>query len=150
MAGVVHADDAVGHAGLDPQLVAVCRLGVHPYPPGGDAGQASKPLPRASSICYKSVMTRVFLILACMASPALATSPIAHVICEPTEVMHQKLTRQFGETRAATGLRGREQIMEVWTDKQGDWTMVVTYASGTSCIVAMGEEWTPVTPPDPA
>ncbi|WP_298847375.1 hypothetical protein [uncultured Ruegeria sp.] len=31
--------------------------------------------------------------------------------------------------------------MEVWTDQNGDWTMVVTYATGTSCIVAMGEHW---------
>ncbi|MEM9637104.1 MAG: hypothetical protein AAGA94_05610 [Pseudomonadota bacterium] len=40
--------------------------------------------------------------------------------------------------------------MEVWTDRQGDWTMVVRYASGTSCIVAMGEHWTELDPHDPA
>ncbi|MFP4327110.1 MAG: hypothetical protein ACLFQL_03800 [Paracoccaceae bacterium] len=55
--------------------------------------------------------------------------------------MQDRLVRQFGESRRASGLRGREQIMEVWTDGRGDWTMVVTYASGTSCIVAMGEAW---------
>jgi hypothetical protein len=31
--------------------------------------------------------------------------------------------------------------MEVWTDEAGGWTLVVSYAHGTSCIVAMGEHW---------
>ncbi|MCE8007994.1 MAG: hypothetical protein HEP69_13450 [Aestuariivita sp.] len=95
-------------------------------------------------------MMRLALTFALIARPVCAASPIAEVICEPTEVLHSKLTSQFGETRQAMGLRGREQIMEVWTDPQGDWTMVVTYASGTSCIVAMGEHWQTVMPQDPA
>ena len=82
---------------------------------------------------------------------ALAASPVAEVLCEPTQVMRDRLTRRLGVTRAATGIRDREQIMEVWTDRQGDWTMVVTYASGTSCIVAMGEHWIEESPHrDPA
>jgi len=76
-----------------------------------------------------------------LAAPAGATNPIAEVLCEPTAQMQQRLVREFGERRHASGLRGREQIMELWTDARGDWTMVVTYASGTSCIVAMGEAW---------
>ncbi|MCV6584057.1 MAG: hypothetical protein OIF47_00835 [Marinibacterium sp.] len=74
-------------------------------------------------------------------SPALATSPIAHVICAPTTDLHQRLTRQMGSSRSASGMRGPEQIMEVWTSAAGRWTLVVTYATGTSCIVAMGEDW---------
>lgn len=81
---------------------------------------------------------------------AQARSPIAEVICEPTGDMHRKLKQQFGGRQAASGLRGREQIMEVWTDRSGDWTLVVTYASGTSCIVAMGEDWASFDPHDPA
>lgn len=72
---------------------------------------------------------------------AWATSPIAEVICEPTERMHERLTTRMGGKKTATGIRGPEQIMEVWTDQGGGWTMIVTYATGTSCIVAMGEHW---------
>ncbi|WP_170329317.1 hypothetical protein [Ruegeria arenilitoris] len=88
----------------------------------------------------------------CLALPpaAQAKSPIAEVICEPTARMHEKLERQFGSERAATGIRGPEQLMEVWTSKSGDWTMVVTYATGTSCIVAMGENWYTHAKVDPA
>jgi len=75
------------------------------------------------------------------AGAAPATSPIAEVICEPTPRMTQKLTRQFGESLQAWGTRGPEQIMQVWTDDRGGWTLVVSYATGTSCIVAMGENW---------
>lgn len=90
-------------------------------------------------------MTKRFLVLSSLAlllsAPVHAKSPIAEVICEPTGRMHEKLTHQFGSHRAATGIRGPEQIMEVWTSKSGAWTMVVTYATGTSCIVAMGDNW---------
>ncbi len=89
-------------------------------------------------------MTYLFrLIPLCLvlASPAQAKSPIAEILCEATPRPQEKLTRQFGAERVATGMRGPEQIMEVWSSDRGDWTMVVTYATGTSCIVAMGEDW---------
>ncbi|MEM9549762.1 MAG: hypothetical protein AAGA05_01230 [Pseudomonadota bacterium] len=81
-----------------------------------------------------------------MASPTLANTPIADVICEPTPALHKKLTQQFGERRAATGLRGPEEVLEVWTSARGNWTLVMRYAGGTSCIVAMGEHWSLTTP----
>jgi hypothetical protein len=85
-----------------------------------------------------------------LAPAAQAKSPIAEVICEPTARMHEKLELQFGSERVATGVRGPEQLMEVWTSKSGDWTMVVTYATGTSCIVAMGQDWYTHAKVDPA
>ncbi len=86
-------------------------------------------------------MRLLLALLLLLATPAIPASPIAEVICQPTEKMQKKLAHQFGETRRARGTRGPEQILEVWTDSRGDWTLVVTYATGTSCIVAMGENW---------
>lgn len=68
-------------------------------------------------------------------------SPIAEVICSPTSDMVKKLTDQYGSARAARGVRGPEQVMEVWTDAGGEWAMVVRYSNGQSCIVAFGEDW---------
>ena len=82
--------------------------------------------------------------------PAVAASPIADILCEPSHSLTQKLTRQFGEARLARGTQGPDQIMEVWTDDSGGWTLVVTYATGTSCIVAMGENWDFVQADNPA
>ncbi len=92
-----------------------------------------------------------FACLFCLlGGPVFAKSPIAEVLCEPTSRMHEKLERQFGSQRAATGVRSPEQIMEVWTSEKGDWTMVVTYSTGTSCIVAMGQDWFTHADADPA
>ncbi|WP_323766803.1 hypothetical protein [Antarctobacter sp.] len=64
--------------------------------------------------------------------------------------MTRKLTQQFGTTRRASGLRSPEEVVEIWTDPDGDWTMVIAYASGQSCIVAMGAYWQDGGPENPA
>ncbi|MBO9410277.1 hypothetical protein J7406_03195 [Ruegeria sp. R8_2] len=98
--------------------------------------------------CLSYIRFACFVCL--LGSPVFAKSPIAEVLCEPTSRMHDKLERQFGSQRAATGVRSPEQIMEVWTSEKGDWTMVVTYSTGTSCIVAMGQDWFSHADADPA
>lgn len=80
-------------------------------------------------------------LLGLSASPLVARSPIAEIICEPTPVLEERLSRQYRAQRTASGVRSPEQIMEVWTRDSGDWTLVLRYATGTSCIVAMGDHW---------
>jgi len=70
-----------------------------------------------------------------------AASPIADVICDTTPRMEQRLVRTMMAERQASGMRSGDQVMEVWTDTNGDWVLVSKYATGTSCIVAMGEHW---------
>ncbi len=86
------------------------------------------------------------------ASPSLAKSPIAEVLCETRDAMVQRLEGTFGAERLGRGVRGPDAVMEIWTvPSTGDWTMVQSYSSGMSCIVAMGEHWDdfakPVDPP---
>ncbi|MGV6847030.1 MAG: hypothetical protein ACWA5A_01495 [Marinibacterium sp.] len=76
-------------------------------------------------------------------------SPIAEVICDSTPKLRDKLEHQFGNNQQATGIRSPDQVLEVWTSPRGSWTLVVTYSTGRSCIVAMGENWQE-TDPDPA
>lgn len=79
--------------------------------------------------------------------PLVASSPIAEVICEPTKQMHSRLEQRLMSQRRGTGMRGPDQIMELWEAPQtGDWTLVLTYATGNSCIVAMGEDLDMVSP----
>ena len=93
------------------------------------------------------MMVRTALFLLCFAGPAVAASPIAEIICAPTDEMRARLTGEFGEVRRGTGFRNPNEIMELWSgDRSGDWTLVMTYASGRSCIVAMGEHWDPASP----
>ncbi|MCT4557586.1 MAG: hypothetical protein N4A61_05935 [Pelagimonas sp.] len=79
-----------------------------------------------------------------------AQSPIADVVCASTDRMRIKLKTQFGTERVATGLRSPEEIVEIWSDTDGDWAMVIAYASGQSCIVAMGDHWQAKMPRNPA
>lgn len=96
-------------------------------------------------------MFKIVLAVLVLFTPSVGlTSPIGEILCAPSDQLHVRLSQQYGSARQSSGLRGREQIMEVWTDPQGDWTMVIRYASGTSCIVAMGEHWTEFAPHDPA
>ena len=83
----------------------------------------------------------ICLLALTAASPADAKTPIAEVVCAPTAQMTQRLESRMGSTITATGLRNPEEVMEVWTDAQGEWTLVIRYASGNSCIVAMGQHW---------
>ena len=85
-------------------------------------------------------------VLAAPGLPALAKSPIAEVLCEPTGQLYDRLTRRMARERSASGIRDREQVMELWTNRHGDWTLVATYAGGTSCILAMGEAWENLSP----
>lgn len=80
---------------------------------------------------------------------AATPDPIGPVLCAPTAELRQKLERQFGARRAGTGWRSPEQVLELWASPQdGDWTLVIAYASGRSCIVAFGEHWD-ATRPEP-
>jgi len=88
-------------------------------------------------------MSRFLLFFTWLAAPAFAQSPIAEVICEAKHVMSDRLTRQMGARQMATGLRAPEELMELWVSETGDWSLVMTHASGSSCIVAMGEHFAP-------
>lgn len=88
----------------------------------------------------------VTILLALVPVAAGAISPIEEAWCEPRAQLERKLERQFGAGRRAVGVRDPEQVMELWTDAEGDWTLVVSYAAGMSCIVAMGEHWQELAP----
>ncbi|MDK3018075.1 hypothetical protein [Pseudodonghicola flavimaris] len=96
---------------------------------------------------FRSLAPVLVLPFLGLAAPAGAQSPVAEVLCEPTGQMYDRLSRRMGQSRNASGIRDREQVMEVWTTEKGTWALVATYATGTSCLLAMGEAWQTLTPP---
>lgn len=76
-----------------------------------------------------------------MATPLQPISPVAEVICETRERFAQRLPGRMRSERTAIGPRGPEQVIKLWTGANDNWTLAVSDASGTSCIIAMGEEW---------
>lgn len=84
------------------------------------------------------------ILLLCCATPAVAKSPIAEVVCVQRTELVQKLS---GASVSGAGLRDTETVLEVWTRPSGDWTLVQSYPDGMACILAMGEAWETVMPP---
>ncbi len=87
------------------------------------------------------MMRLLFMIPFLFISLPGGASPLADVICDTTPRMQQRLERTLMAERTASGMRSGAQMMEVWTDRKGDWVLVSRYATGTSCIVAMGHHW---------
>ena len=98
-------------------------------------------------------MTRLIALILWLAIPvsAMASSTMTDVICYDRETMLIRLEETHGAIRQGRGMRGPDALLEIWSiPSTGDWTLVQTYASGRSCIVAMGESWEALDPKDPA
>ena len=65
----------------------------------------------------------------------------------PRADLRLKLERQFGAEMTGRGIRGPDTVLEIWfAPGSEEWTLVQTYSSGTSCIVAMGTDWESFSP----
>ncbi len=74
----------------------------------------------------------------------------AQTACAPRDTLVANLSERFGETLTSGGLSGPTKLLELWTGESGSWTILMTDAFGTSCIVASGRNWTEFPPAAPA
>ncbi len=72
------------------------------------------------------------------ALPALAAE--GQVCGERTAILDQ-LKREFNETPAGTGLASNGAVVEFLSSEHGTWTMLVTFPSGATCLLAAGDNW---------
>lgn len=71
-------------------------------------------------------------------APPAAAMPF----CGFREQLVQLLETQHGEVLTARGLHANEQLIEVFASREeGNWTVLMTNASGVSCIMAKGSHW---------
>ena len=79
------------------------------------------------------------LILLGALAPSGANSQAA---CAARETVVQKLETGYGEAFGGGGLQSASSIYEVWfSEEKGTWTILMTRADGTSCIMASGTNW---------
>lgn len=62
-------------------------------------------------------------------------------MCAPPDALAQKLGSEFGEAVTAEGVDAGGNLVQVYTSKNGTWTIAVTLPGGPSCIVSTGEGW---------
>lgn len=69
--------------------------------------------------------------------PVAATAQSAN--CAARAIVVEHLASRFGETRQSIGLGPSNAVMEVFASSDtGTWTIIVTNASGLTCLVARG------------
>ncbi len=61
-----------------------------------------------------------------------------------------RLALKYDETRVAGGLTNNGLLLEVLTTDDGaTWTIIMTSASGITCLFASGEDWRRLNPLEP-
>lgn len=104
--------------------------------------------------CYGHHMRSFLGLTLCILSlaPRTEAATISDLFCDDSARLEKQLLTIHGAQRLGRGMRGPDALLEVWiSPSSGDWTLVQTYANGTSCIVAMGEHWEDIAPAaDPA
>jgi hypothetical protein len=80
-------------------------------------------------------MTRLLLALCVIAAPAVAQDGIP---CGPHDRMAHVLRTIMGQDLQAIALEQRGNLIEMWADEAGQWSMLVIIPDGTACIIATG------------
>ena len=74
-------------------------------------------------------------------------------MCGQTAAFESELAEKYGETRQTAGIVGLEKSDELLvvyaSEETGTWTVLLTRANGTSCVVSSGRNWTDVSPLGP-
>jgi hypothetical protein len=71
--------------------------------------------------------------------------------CGPRAAVLAHLATKFSETRQSVGLAANNMVMEVHASLEtGSWTITVTSADGTTCLVASGQGYEAVAEDLPA
>jgi hypothetical protein len=62
--------------------------------------------------------------------------------CAPRQIVLDRLTGHFGESRQSAGLAGPHHLMELFAaPATGTWTVTVTTPDGLTCVLAAGDAW---------
>lgn len=69
---------------------------------------------------------------------ATASTAGAPPRCGPRDAVVQRLADRYGEAPQSVGLAANNQIIEVFASDGGTWSVLLTRADGTTCLMASG------------
>lgn len=73
-----------------------------------------------------------------------------NMLCADRSLIVGQLTEQFGEQVHGMGLANQNRIVEVYVSEEtGSWTITVTSADGTTCLMAAGQHFAQMPPAAP-
>lgn len=79
------------------------------------------------------------LTLALVVTTLFVTNATAQTACAPRDTVVDRLAERYGETRQSMGLGANNAVIEVFASTGGSWTITVTTANGTTCLIASGQ-----------
>lgn len=81
-------------------------------------------------------------LLVAAAFAVTAASAQASQTCLPRDVIVTKLDERYDEQPVGRGLQGDARLFEVFMTQDGSsWTIVQSFPTGMSCIMAAGTHW---------
>ncbi len=73
---------------------------------------------------------------------ALTALPVsAQQVCGERTAILDQLKREFNETPSGKGMASNGAVVEFLSSDSGTWTMLVTFPSGATCLLAAGDNW---------
>lgn len=72
---------------------------------------------------------------------SLSANATERLPCGDRTAIVKKLEAQFKEVGQARGLVSDTRIIEVFVSPDKNWTMLVSFPNGMSCIMASGQAW---------
>ena len=83
------------------------------------------------------------LVCAAFAACVITALPaLAQDNCAARNTVIGQLESSYGEAFSGGGLQSTERIFEVWiSEDKGTWTIIMTHANGTTCVMASGTDW---------
>lgn len=93
------------------------------------------------AIVAAAALPAAMLAVGAMQPAAQAEPQPAGMTCAPHKSLAGFLDQNFDEKREAIGITGSGQLLEIYTSRNGSWTIVLSTPQGTSCIVGAGESW---------
>ena len=84
---------------------------------------------------------RTALMAAAVLLTLTTSSHAQFAMCGERAAIIDQLKTKYQETRQAVGLIATNGAAELYVSEKGTWTMLVTLASGKSCIIAAGHSW---------
>lgn len=93
---------------------------------------------------FKRTISAALIFGAAALAPPVLTPAHAQTTpaCFERTTLVETLTTRFSESLTGGGLQTAGQLLEIWSsDKTGSFTVFITHANGTSCVVASGNNW---------
>ena len=81
-------------------------------------------------------------LLAALLTVTLSTPSSAYQLCKEGEFIKEQLAKKYQELSTAFAITSDGGLLEVMINpNKSTWTIIVTYQTGTSCLLAYGEAW---------